>query len=227
MSSYTTGITTKQHIVDAAGELVAELGFDRVSTRKVAELSNENIGSIHYHFGGKDGLLEAVVYEAIDGCRNKDCYRIIEEMEPDSVEPEQLSQIIRMIVAQDVLDLSRSDRPDWHAQVVYRLIQRKDKLFKIFVDEVMNPSIRALTKFFRIVDPSMDAETVQLHIALLKMPIFGHINNRTFMLRRLESDRYTESYLRKLEDNLVKQTQLLLGLPPDKENCEDRQEMKR
>lgn len=59
---------TRGNLINAAGELAVEFGIDNVSTRLVAELARENIGSIHYHFGGKGGLFMAVVQKAIDGC---------------------------------------------------------------------------------------------------------------------------------------------------------------
>jgi AcrR family transcriptional regulator len=61
MGEYSKGERTRLALIEATGELAAELGFSNVSTRAVAERSGENIGTIHYHFGGKDGLFVAVV----------------------------------------------------------------------------------------------------------------------------------------------------------------------
>ena len=68
MTTYSSGDSTKMKIINAAGELAAEVGFTNVTTRAVADRSGENIGSIHYHFGGKDGLFEAVIREAMKAC---------------------------------------------------------------------------------------------------------------------------------------------------------------
>ncbi|GLS31664.1 TetR family transcriptional regulator [Mesorhizobium albiziae] len=43
-------------MVRAALKLFGSNGFDGTSTRDIAALANANIGSIAYHFGGKDGL---------------------------------------------------------------------------------------------------------------------------------------------------------------------------
>ncbi|MEO9339562.1 CerR family C-terminal domain-containing protein [Mesorhizobium sp. SB112] len=40
--------------------LFGRQGFEGTSTREIAAAANANIGSIAYHFGGKDGLREAV-----------------------------------------------------------------------------------------------------------------------------------------------------------------------
>ena len=47
---------TRTALVRAALKLFGSNGFDGTSTRDIAALANANIGSIAYHFGGKDGL---------------------------------------------------------------------------------------------------------------------------------------------------------------------------
>ena len=47
---------TRLALIRAALTLFGSKGFDGTSTRDIAALANANIGSIAYHFGGKDGL---------------------------------------------------------------------------------------------------------------------------------------------------------------------------
>ena len=47
---------TREALVLAALRLFGRQGFDGTSTREIAAVANANIGSIAYHFGGKDGL---------------------------------------------------------------------------------------------------------------------------------------------------------------------------
>lgn len=47
---------TRNALVTAALRLFGTQGFDGTSTREIAAAANANIGSIAYHFGGKDGL---------------------------------------------------------------------------------------------------------------------------------------------------------------------------
>ncbi|MEN1727120.1 MAG: TetR/AcrR family transcriptional regulator [Pseudomonadota bacterium] len=46
--------------MDAAHDLFVERGFDAVSIREIARLSGVTKSLIHHHFGGKEGLWEAV-----------------------------------------------------------------------------------------------------------------------------------------------------------------------
>lgn len=48
-------------ILSAADEVFGDLGFDGATTREIGERSDANKALIHYHFGNKEGLLEAVL----------------------------------------------------------------------------------------------------------------------------------------------------------------------
>lgn len=52
---------TREQILQAAGELFGQGGFEATSTRSIAERSGANLALIHYHFGSKEGLLGEVL----------------------------------------------------------------------------------------------------------------------------------------------------------------------
>jgi AcrR family transcriptional regulator len=60
------GRATRQRISAAAVELVAELGWDAVTTRAVAARAGVNPALVHYHFGSMDVLLRSAVVAALD-----------------------------------------------------------------------------------------------------------------------------------------------------------------
>ncbi|KQZ93975.1 TetR family transcriptional regulator [Mesorhizobium sp. Root157] len=47
---------TREALIRAALKLFGRQGFEGTSTREIAAAANANIGSIAYHFGGKEGL---------------------------------------------------------------------------------------------------------------------------------------------------------------------------
>jgi AcrR family transcriptional regulator len=55
-----SGRETRQKLILAALDLFGRIGFEATSTRAIAEAAGANIGSIKYHFGGKEGLYAAV-----------------------------------------------------------------------------------------------------------------------------------------------------------------------
>jgi AcrR family transcriptional regulator len=51
---------TRENLIEAALDLFGRLGFEGTSTRAIADAASANLAAIKYHFGGKDGLYNAV-----------------------------------------------------------------------------------------------------------------------------------------------------------------------
>jgi|ERR1043166_919909 AcrR family transcriptional regulator len=54
-------IDTKTKILETAEKLFAEDGFAATSIRQVVDKAGVNVAAVHYHFGGKQDLLDALV----------------------------------------------------------------------------------------------------------------------------------------------------------------------
>lgn len=59
-------ITSKERIFQAAVSLFAQKGFNAVSTREIVKKAGVNIAMIKYYFGGKIGILKAIINEAYE-----------------------------------------------------------------------------------------------------------------------------------------------------------------
>ena len=53
--------STRDRIIDVAEQLFAERGIDAVSVRDIIAAAGANTAAIHYHFGSKQGLVEAIL----------------------------------------------------------------------------------------------------------------------------------------------------------------------
>ena len=60
--SYRQG--TRTELLEAAGHVFAEKGFDRATGKEICERAGANSAAINYYFGGMDGLHAAVLEEA-------------------------------------------------------------------------------------------------------------------------------------------------------------------
>ncbi len=52
---------TRDRILDAAEVLFADLGIQGTSMRRLTRRADVNLAAVHYHFGSKEGLLDAVI----------------------------------------------------------------------------------------------------------------------------------------------------------------------
>lgn len=53
-------VPTKEKILSAAEQLLAERGFEAVSLRDITTAADVNVAAVNYHFGSKEKLFEAV-----------------------------------------------------------------------------------------------------------------------------------------------------------------------
>ncbi|MBA0048032.1 TetR/AcrR family transcriptional regulator [Mycobacteroides sp. LB1] len=59
--SRATNDSTDQRLLSAAEQLFAERGVDAVSLRAIMGAAGTNVASVHYHFGSKERLIEALL----------------------------------------------------------------------------------------------------------------------------------------------------------------------
>lgn len=52
---------TPHRLLDAAGKLFAQQGYDRTSVRAITRAARANLGAVTYHFGSKERLYHAVL----------------------------------------------------------------------------------------------------------------------------------------------------------------------
>src|SRR3954447_25587069 len=57
---------TRARLINAAADLFARKGFHAVSAEAVADAADRTTGALYSHFGGKDGLLLALVERWLD-----------------------------------------------------------------------------------------------------------------------------------------------------------------
>jgi AcrR family transcriptional regulator len=58
------GVETRALILQVAGRLFAEQGFERTTSRDICLAAGANLAAVNYHFGSREGLYEAVLVEA-------------------------------------------------------------------------------------------------------------------------------------------------------------------
>lgn len=56
---------TRELILQAAREALIRTGYERITTRRIAEEAGVNIATLHYYFGTKEALLSEAVHYAI------------------------------------------------------------------------------------------------------------------------------------------------------------------
>jgi len=59
-------IETRRRLLHAGAELIAEQGFAAARATDIAAVAGVAVGTLYFHYGDKDGLLEAVLMHGVD-----------------------------------------------------------------------------------------------------------------------------------------------------------------
>lgn len=74
---------TRARILDAAERLFAQRGHEATSLREITAVAHVNLSSVHYHFGSKEGLVEAVFNQLVDAL-NRERLSLLETFESEN-----------------------------------------------------------------------------------------------------------------------------------------------
>lgn len=131
-------------LIHAAVELFADHGYDGASTRDIAAAAKQNLASINYYFGGKEGLYAAVLEEFFrrkhaEAGASITAARALRD-DPART-PDRILNEIRNWLRASIMALAQEDR---QSHAFMRLMMREQfaptKAFKKFFARMMDPS---------------------------------------------------------------------------------------
>src|SRR3954469_14320466 len=116
---------TRALLLETAGQVIAEKGVDRATSKEICARAKANVAAINYHFGSFDKLYEEVLCEAHRRLATLESIRHATSGDADA--RDKLEAVIRMIVGALTGPLSTS----WVARVLSREITAPSKAFEV------------------------------------------------------------------------------------------------
>ena len=183
---------TRAALVHAALSLFGAKGFDGTSTREIAARANANIGSIAYHFGGKEGLRTAVadyIVKTIGDIAGTALgkLQIRSGQQPDRQTAEaQLSNVLEAMMG---FIVARPEAGEIVQFVLRELSQPTTALDRIY-DGVFEPTHRRLCAIWEAAtgDPAESDETKLVIFTLIGQVVYFRIGREAVMRRMGWSD---------------------------------------
>jgi AcrR family transcriptional regulator len=136
---------TRDKILNAAGEVFAEYGFEGATIRSITERAEVNVAAVNYHFRDKAELYNRVV---LDACSARAAWRDAVANPTDSPE-----ERLRTLISHFLEYMLGPDRPAWKPRLMARemanpttaLDELVEKNIRPFRDEFLIPTLRELT----------------------------------------------------------------------------------
>ena len=104
--------STRERLIEAAGELFAEKGFKETTVRDISESAGANVAAVNYHFGDKEKLYEGVILHIIEGIKEE--FPIDRGFEEASSPEERLHVFVRNVLYR----FADPARPAWQGALI-------------------------------------------------------------------------------------------------------------
>lgn len=167
--------STRARIVAAAERLFAERGFAGTTMRDLTTLAGTNLAAVNYHFGSKEGLLEAVFRTYLEPLM-AERLKLLDAAEGQSLgQPLPLRTIIELYVGPAVRTLSR-DRAGIPS-LMSRLHQEPHPAVEELILRLTQPVIARYAAAVQRTLPSLDPTRILIRGHLMTgamLYILGH-----------------------------------------------------
>lgn len=202
---------TKFALVQAAGELFAELGLKGTRTRAIADRAHSNIGCIHYYFGGKENLYWAAI-EYVFHCR-------ITEQSAGLVLPrratrQEVSDVLAELVRRRFLASCAPEVPAWHSGLLWRFVmdQPQDGRSRL-VERVFRPDFERFAGIVRRAKRHISDRQIRLLLYQLISQLIFYSRHHRKVLEELGREAYDAELLGEIADHVARSLTRMLQLP--------------
>lgn len=213
--SYKSGDLTKKRIIEETGKLAAEIGLANVTIGKIAKVSGENKGTIHYHFKGRDNLLKAVIWEIIDSWDKEPVQQIKELLAITPKSKENQAKALKLAVSWQIDELFSENKPAWYRSVLYQGMELPAEFSEMVVNEVFNLHSRVLKNIFRSINSEFSEEDLFIFAATVSAPIFVHAREEKVFAKIFDRESLSNSYIENLKKISIYKILKTFDLPLD------------
>lgn len=208
-SAELAALPTDRRLVAAAERLFAERGIDAVSLRAVMAAAGANVASVHYHFGSKDALVQAVI-RARGG---EISVRRAELLDALARSGEPTPRALAEAFVRPVADVIGGGGGDW-VTVVADVIAGNHAALRQVTDEFA-PQARRFTELLTELQPGTPARTIRFRLTQAMTFTFQSLGDRD-RLRDILALSGTRLSPEELLDELLDTVTAILAGPPDR-----------
>jgi len=199
---------TRQRLIDAAGTIFAEKGYEAASVRDICQQASANIAAVNYHFGDKRSLYVAAVRHAQSCADNEDP----EVVWPPEMPPvERLREFIQTMLERKL----NTNKPVWHLEIMLREMAHPTEACAAVVEDYVRPMADGLRAILAdLMGEEFPLEQVNLiGFSIVGQVLFYYVHQP--MIRLLIGDaEYDKLNVKMLAEHITRFSLAGMGLAP-------------
>ncbi|WP_040789706.1 TetR/AcrR family transcriptional regulator [Nocardia paucivorans] len=202
-------LPTEQRLLSAAEKLFAERGIDAVSLRAVMAEAGTNVASVHYHFGSKDALVEALISRRSDQIhtRRDELLDAVEKSETPT------ARALAEAFVRPVAELAAAGGTAWITIVAGIMNSNHPALLRL--TEGFAPQARRFTALLARIDPVASPRTIRFRLTQAMSLTFQTLGDPD-RLRGMLALSGTRLSPEEIGPELVDTVTAILAGPPDR-----------
>ena len=130
---------TRAKIMEAAGQLFTERGFNGVTVRDIAKKADTHLSALNYHFGSKEALYRDVLLHA---CRSS----LLSPEEREYLQNLDPHDALFLFVKESISQYSKQTESNWELAIIDRECWYPSPVFEEVVDEFFRPETNFLAE---------------------------------------------------------------------------------
>ena len=191
-------LVTRQRLLEAAGEVFADEGFQAATVRDICTRAGANIAAVHYHFGDKEKLYAAAVRYA-HACAVR--HASDADVPADAPPEQRLGAFVRGFL----MGVLSEGRPTWHGKLMAReMAQPTPAVLKEIAENGVKPRVAALTAILKtILPPGTSQRTLHRCARSVVGQILFYYFARPMLERVFPDERLDGSAIEELADHIT------------------------
>jgi AcrR family transcriptional regulator len=141
MSSESVDLVTRQRLLEAAGEVFAESGFERATVRDICKKANANVAAINYHFRDKEGLYRETLKYAHQCAAGENVHAIHQMVSGEISVPAE--QRLEIFIRTFLLRAFHAGKGSWYGKLVAQELGKPTAM----LDQLVQTEIRPRANF--------------------------------------------------------------------------------
>jgi AcrR family transcriptional regulator len=170
-------IDTRTRLIEAAGEVFAELGFKQATVRDICAKAGANIAAVNYHFRDKETLYAETIAHAHR--YSLEHYPMDGGLPLSAPAERRLEAFVRSFLAK-ILD---PNRPTWHGLMMSREMQEPTLSLDTIVETGVRPNFHYLCGLVRELGPHLNSVEVEGSAASVIGQVLHYFHCRRIIAR--------------------------------------------
>lgn len=196
-SEQTLEASTRDRLLNAAGEVFADRGFRDATVREICRIAGVNIAAVNYHFGDKASLYREVIQFSAREAFTK---YPIGGVEPNATAEDRLRAFVRNYLNRMLDD----GRPAWHAKLITREMVEPTPVLDELVEAFVRPQYERISAIVtELLGEAATPERVRMCVTSIVGQCLFYKNCRPVIERLLTEHRYDEASRAALADHIA------------------------